>query len=65
MPMLEVTTNIPKEKVTTEVLTNLSKLLSETLGKSESVCNADSVTIVYVVLLISCSNNVSFQHYHL
>ncbi|XP_050712464.1 macrophage migration inhibitory factor homolog isoform X2 [Eriocheir sinensis] len=38
MPVLEVFTNVPKEKVTPEVLTGLSKLLSEMLGKSEQYC---------------------------
>lgn len=39
MPILEVFTSVPKEKVTPEVLTGLSKLLSEMLGKSEEVRN--------------------------
>lgn len=37
MPMLEIATNIPKEKVTPDVLTSLSKLVSEALGKAEQV----------------------------
>lgn len=38
MPILEIATNVSKEKVTPEVLTTLSKILSETLGKSENFC---------------------------
>ncbi|XP_063876099.1 macrophage migration inhibitory factor homolog [Scylla paramamosain] len=38
MPFLEVSTNLPKEKVTPEVLSGLSKMVSEMLDKSESYC---------------------------
>ncbi|MPC96690.1 Macrophage migration inhibitory factor [Portunus trituberculatus] len=38
MPMLEIATNVPKEKVTPDVLTTLSKMVAEMLGKSESYC---------------------------
>lgn len=37
MPSLEIATNVPKEKVTPELLSNLSKVLSGTVGKSEQV----------------------------
>lgn len=35
MPTLQLATNIPKEKVTVEILTSLSKVLAESLGKPE------------------------------
>lgn len=38
MPTLQISTNVPKEKVTPEVLTTLSKMVAEMLGKSESYC---------------------------
>ncbi|XP_063876064.1 macrophage migration inhibitory factor-like [Scylla paramamosain] len=38
MPILEVSTNLPKEKVTPEVLSGLSKMVSEILDISESLC---------------------------
>lgn len=38
MPILQITTNVPKEKVTPDVLTTLSKMVAEMLGKSEAYC---------------------------
>ncbi|XP_042207489.1 macrophage migration inhibitory factor homolog isoform X2 [Homarus americanus] len=38
MPYLEIATNLTKEKITPEILTNLSKLLSAILGKAEQYC---------------------------
>ncbi|KAG7154479.1 Macrophage migration inhibitory factor-like [Homarus americanus] len=37
MPYLEIATNLTKEKITPEILTNLSKLLSAILGKAEQL----------------------------
>lgn len=37
MPHFRLETNIPKSKVTPEVLKNLSKAVAKTLGKPESV----------------------------
>lgn len=46
MPMLEIATNVPKEKVTPDVLTTLSKMVAEMLGKSETVRLICTVTAV-------------------
>ena len=37
MPILEVSTNVTREKVTPEVLSSLSKMVSEMIGIPESV----------------------------
>ncbi|KAK8738720.1 hypothetical protein OTU49_003643 [Cherax quadricarinatus] len=38
MPCLEIATNIPKERITPEVVADLSKLFSTTMRKPEQYC---------------------------
>ncbi|XP_047475541.1 macrophage migration inhibitory factor-like [Penaeus chinensis] len=38
MPYLEIATNIPRDRVTPEIVSIFSKTLSETIGKPEQYC---------------------------